>query len=174
MTDRLNTLEGLPDTVARPGYDPDEHCAGIVHLGLGAFHKAHQAVYTDDALAASGGDWRIIGVSLRSANASEALTPQNGLFTVIERGIEGTEARVIGSLAAAHCLATGRQPVLDALCSPKTRIVSLTVTEKGYGIDRSTGGVDPAHPAKRPTGPSALPACWSGPSGSDGRPAPRP
>ncbi|SDU18897.1 mannitol dehydrogenase family protein [Stappia sp. ES.058] len=147
MTDRLNTLRGLPASVKRPEYDPVAHGVGIVHLGLGAFHKSHQAVYTDDALAASGGDWRIAGVSLRNPAVSEALTPQNGLFTVIERGFEGTEARVIGSVAAAFCLSTHRQPVLDALCSPATRIVSLTVSEKGYGIDRTSSGIDLAHPA---------------------------
>lgn len=147
MTDRLTTLAGVSNSVRQPGYDPSEHAAGIVHLGLGAFHKSHQAVYTDDALAASGGDWRIIGVSLRSPDAAQALTPQNGLFTVIARDADTTEARVIGALAAAHCLATDRDAVLAALADPATRIVSTTVTEKGYGIDRATGGVDPAHPA---------------------------
>jgi len=147
MRPRLTTLEGLPDGVQRPGYRREHHAPGIVHLGLGAFHKAHQAVYTDDALAATGGDWRVIGVSLRSATPSEDLTPQTCLYTTIERSAEGTRARVIGSLAAALCLRTHRKPVLDALCSPATRIVSLTVTEKGYGLDRKTGGVDPAHPA---------------------------
>ncbi|EPX82577.1 mannitol dehydrogenase family protein [Salipiger mucosus] len=147
MTRRLTSLDGLPDTVARPGYDPEAHGAGIVHIGLGAFHKAHQAVYTDDALAEGGGDWRIIGVSLRSTAPAEELSPQNGLYTVIEHSAEGTSARVIGAIAQALSLTNDRQAVLDALCDPATRIVSLTVTEKGYGIDRATGGVDPAHPA---------------------------
>lgn len=147
MTRRLESTVDLPDTVHRTGYDPAAHGIGIVHLGLGAFHKSHQAVYTDDALAASGGDWRIAGISLRNPAAAEALTPQNGLFTVITRGADICEARVIGALAAAHCLATDRAPVLAALCAPATRIVSITVTEKGYGIDRATGGVDTGHPA---------------------------
>ncbi|MDT8343373.1 MAG: mannitol dehydrogenase family protein [Thermohalobaculum sp.] len=147
MTGRLRTLAGLPDGVARPAYVPAAHGPGIVHLGLGAFHKAHQAVYTDDALAAAGGDWRIVGVSLRSAQPARALTPQNGLFTVIARGAGGSRARVIGALARALHLGTDRPAVLAALCDPATRIVSLTVTEKGYGIDRTTGGIDRAHPA---------------------------
>jgi fructuronate reductase len=63
---RLTSLDALPPTVQKPAYTPAAHGAGIVHIGFGAFHKAHQAVYTDEALAASGGDWRIIGVSLRS------------------------------------------------------------------------------------------------------------
>ena len=147
MMERLTSLDGLPDGVQRPAYDRDRHGAGIVHIGLGAFHKAHQAIYTDDALAAAGGDWRIIGVSLRSMEPAQELTPQNGLYTVIERDAAGSQARVIGAIAASLCLRTDRQSVLDALIVPSTRIVSITVTEKGYGIDRGTGGIDRTHPA---------------------------
>ncbi len=147
MSPRLTSSAGLPTSVAVPSYIRDAHGPGIVHLGLGAFHKAHQAVYTDDALAAQGGDWRIVGVSLRSTGPSGELAPQNALFTTIERSVAGSHARVIGSLAAALCLVTDRDAVLAALCAPETRIVSLTVTEKGYGIDRKTGGVDSTHPA---------------------------
>ena len=147
MSARLTSVDDLHDTALRPAYDRDAHGPGIVHIGLGAFHKAHQAVYTDDALAASGGDWRITGVSLRSATPAEELAPQDGLYTVIERSAEGTKARVIGAMAAAYGLTTDRQAVLEALVAPATRIVSITVTEKGYGIDRATGGIDRAHPA---------------------------
>ncbi|SFR01455.1 mannitol dehydrogenase family protein [Poseidonocella sedimentorum] len=147
MTTRLTSAAALPDTVQRPAYRREAHGPGIVHIGLGAFHKAHQAVYTDDALAASAGDWRIIGVSLRSTAPAEELTPQDGLYTILERSSGGTRARVIGSLAAALSLRTDRAAVLAALRAPTTRIVSLTVTEKGYGIDRRTGGVNPEHPA---------------------------
>ncbi|MBS8225716.1 mannitol dehydrogenase family protein [Vannielia litorea] len=147
MTERLTSAEDLPNTVAAPGYTRAAHGPGIVHIGIGAFHKAHQAVYTDDALAAQGGDWRIIGVSLRSATPSRQLTPQTGLYTTIERSAKGTKARVVGSLAAALNLGEDRVAVLEALCARETRIVSLTVTEKGYGIDRKTGGVDLSHPA---------------------------
>ena len=147
MSNRLTTLEGLPSTVLRPGYDRDAHGVGIVHIGLGAFHKAHQAVYTDAALGASGGDWRILGVSLRSETPARELKPQDGLYTVIARSAAGSEARVIGALAGALCLATDRDAIEEALTSPATRIVSITVTEKGYGLDRATGGVDPTHPA---------------------------
>ena len=145
---RLTDTTGLPDTVRAPAYDRAAHGEGIVHLGLGAFHKAHQAVYTDDALAHAGGDWRIVGVSLRSADAAEELTPQDGLFTVIEAGIEGRNARVVGSLSRALAHAHGdAEAVREALAAPGTRIVTITVTEKGYGLDRATGGADPDHPA---------------------------
>ncbi|WP_108658264.1 mannitol dehydrogenase family protein [Acuticoccus kandeliae] len=147
MIPRLASTEGLPDAVARPAYVREDHGVGIVHLGLGAFHKAHQAVATDDALAAAGGDWRIAGVSLRSTTPSQELTPQHGLYTLIERGVDGTRARVVGAIAAALSLRNDRPAVLDALLAPQTRIVSITVTEKGYGVDRATGGVDLSHPA---------------------------
>lgn len=144
---RLTTLAGLPDGVARPAYDPAAHGTGIVHIGLGAFHKAHQAFYTDTALGAAGGDWRITGVSLRSTGPAEALSAQNGLYTLIERDAAGSSARVVGAIAQALAVTTDRAAVLDVLTDPATRIVSLTATEKGYGIDRATGGIDPSHPA---------------------------
>ena len=147
MTPRLDGLSGLPGGVDRPSYDPEAHGTGIVHLGLGAFHKAHQAAYTDAALGARGGDWRIAGISLRSSDPAAQLSPQNCYYTVIERSAERSRARVIGSIAAALHLGTDRVRVEAALRAPETRIVSLTVTEKGYGIDRSTGGVDSTHPA---------------------------
>ncbi|WP_323768183.1 mannitol dehydrogenase family protein [Antarctobacter sp.] len=161
MTKRLTAGSALPDGVMPPTYDPAAHGEGIVHIGLGAFHKAHQAVYTDDALAAAGGDWRIVGVSLRSAAPAEELSPQDGRYTLIERSVEGSRARVVGSMSRALCLKTDRAAVLKALCAPSTRIVSITVTEKGYGLDRATGGIDPTHPAiaadlARPKAPEGL------------------
>ncbi|WP_108258840.1 mannitol dehydrogenase family protein [Mangrovicoccus ximenensis] len=143
---RLASLEQVPAEL-RPSYDPAEHGTGIVHLGLGAFHKAHQASLTDLALSASGGDWRILGVSLRSPKASEELAPQNGLYTLIEKGAGGTVARVIGSVSGAICSAGNPGPALDAMAAETTKIVSLTVTEKAYGLDRATHGCDPSHPA---------------------------
>jgi fructuronate reductase len=147
MTRRLSAHTPLPMGVLAPGYDPAAHGVGIVHLGLGAFHKAHQAAYTDAALAAGGGDWRIAGVSLRSPAPAAQLGPQDGRYTLIGRGHTGTSARVIGAVAEALHLGTDRARVMALLAAPTTRIVTLTVTEKGYGIDRATGGADPAHPA---------------------------
>jgi fructuronate reductase len=144
---RLDRIEALPAAVTRPGYDPAAHGPGIVHIGLGAFHKAHQALYTDDALAAEGGDWRIIGVSLRSPEPAEDLGPQNGLYTLIERDVDGSRARVVAALAGALCAREEPEAVLAALCAPETRIVTITVTEKGYGLDRASGGIDRSHPA---------------------------
>ncbi len=147
MTERLSSGIDLPDGVDVPGYERAGRKSGIVHLGTGAFHKAHQAVYTDDAMARSGGDWMITGISLRSADVAETLNPQDGLYTLVVRGAEGDAARVVGSIA--HVLVAPREPeaVLDALAAPDVRVVSLTITEKGYGLDARTGGLDAGHPA---------------------------
>ncbi len=142
MSRRLNKSSPLPKSVKIPAYTPEKHGAGIVHFGLGAFHRAHQAVYTDAALANSGGDWRIIGVSLRSAVVANELRPQDNLYTLVIKDGSATKARIIGSLAMALCFANDRGPVLAALTAPATKILSLTVTEKAYGIDRATGGVN--------------------------------
>lgn len=128
-------------------YRPEALGVGIVHLGLGAFARAHLADYTDAALAAHGGDWRILGVSLRSADPAARISEQDGRFTLIERSTDGPQARVIGSIAAALCAVNDGAAVLAAMAAPGCRIVSITVTEKGYGLDRIRGGCDPAHPA---------------------------
>ena len=100
MSERLSdkTLEVLPSSVAAPRYDRTAITPGIVHLGVGAFHRAHQAVYVDDCLAAGEKDWGILGASLQSASTAEALRPQDGLYTLAERGSDGERLRVIGSI----------------------------------------------------------------------------
>ena len=143
---RLSSIDQVPDA-ARPGYTPSACKVGIVHLGPGAFHKAHQAALTDAVLAIRGGDWRILGISLRSQQAVQELSPQNGLYTLIAKGAGGTRARVIGAISGAICSADDPGPALAAMAAPATRIVSLTVTEKAYGLDRYTRGCDPTHPA---------------------------
>lgn len=84
-------LGALPDYVVRPGYDRDARDIGIVHFGIGAFHKAHMADYTDDALAAEGGDWRILGVSMRSAGVSHQMHSQDGLYKLAVRSGEANK-----------------------------------------------------------------------------------
>ncbi len=141
---RLNNQAQLPATVLAPRYDRSAHGAGILHIGLGAFHRAHQAVATDDALAAAGGDWAIIGANLRSRDTAEAMAAQDGLYTVLIRG-EHTLARVIGAHAATiggDCAA-----ILEAALRPEIRILSLTISEKAYGIDRDALDIDDSHPA---------------------------
>jgi fructuronate reductase len=143
---RLSSGSDLPLSVRAPSYDRSAP-PGIVHLGAGAFHRAHQAVYTDDALAKSGGDWMIAGISLRSPDVANQLNPQNGLYTLLTRGPDGVEARVIGSIRNVLVAPEEPEKVLGALSASETKIVSLTITEKGYGLDTKTGGLDRAHPA---------------------------
>ncbi len=140
----LTALPTLPVAVARPGFNPSRLGVGIVHFGLGAFHRAHQAFYTDDAIAAAGGDWGILGVALHGTQVAEAVNRQEGLYT-IETLQDARRYRVVGALRGA--LAAPREParLLDALAAPTTHVVTLTVTEKGYGraVD---GGLDIADP----------------------------
>ena len=130
----------LPVGAALPGYDRAAKRVGIVHFGLGAFTRAHQAWYTDRAMEADGGDWLIAGVSMRSAAVGEQVNPQDGLYTLAEKSGAGTRLRVVGSVASV-LLASQRDAVVALLSAASTHIVTFTVTEKGYcrGAD---GGLD--------------------------------
>ena len=128
----------LAPAVARPGYDRAAQASGIVHFGIGAFHRAHQAVYTDDAMAAGDRDWGITGVSMRSTNVSDQMQAQDGLFTVTERGTGAEDTRLIGSVRRVILAPRDPAAVVAALAAPATRILSFTVTEKGYC--RTPGG----------------------------------
>jgi fructuronate reductase len=136
----------LPPHVARPAYNPAAIGVGIVHLGIGAFHRAHQAVYLDDLIADGAGDWRILGVSLRSAGVRDQLELQDGLYTLIERDGETTGYRVIGSVAGVLVARDDSQEIIDRLAAPAVRLVTLTVTEKGYCHDPATSQLNAAHP----------------------------
>ena len=143
MSDQLlQSLDQISSDVELPKYIPHEHGVGIVHFGFGAFHKAHQAFYTDEALASSGGAWRIVGVSLRNNIIPEQINNQNGLYTLITQSEAGSTARIIGSVDRVLAATTQANQILDVLCASSTRIVSITVTEKGYGINRDSGGID--------------------------------
>lgn len=127
------SLAHPPPHVITPGFNPTALRTGIVHLGVGAFHRAHIAVYTEDAIAARGGDWGIIGVSLRRPDASHQLRPQDCLYSVETRDAE-THHRIIGVLRDVLTAPAEPSRVNAALASPTTHIVTLTVTEKGYGL----------------------------------------
>ncbi|MGQ9368527.1 mannitol dehydrogenase family protein [Azospirillum sp. ST 5-10] len=149
MSKRLdaNTLASLPAAVARPRYDRAALETGIVHIGLGAFHRAHQAVYTEDALNRDGGGpWGICGVSLRSPETRDALAPQDGLYTVVVRDADGERLRVVGSVTESLVAPEDPAAVLDRLVRPAVRVVTVTVTEKGYCHEPSTGALDERHP----------------------------
>lgn len=139
-------LDALPADVRRPAYDRAAARVGIVHLGVGAFHRAHQALYTEDAMARGGAEWGIAGVSLRSPDTRDALAPQDNLYTVAIRDASGETLRVVGALLATLTAPEDPEAVLALMCAPATRIVSLTVTEKGYCHDPATGALRETHP----------------------------
>ena len=116
-----------------------------MHLGVGAFHRAHIAAYVD-AILKIAPSWGIIGASLRRPDTREALAPQDFLYTLIKRSGAGTDIRVIGSLLEVLDAATQRPALIAAMTDARIRIVSLTVTEKGYCHDPATGALDPRHP----------------------------
>jgi len=135
----------LPVAVARPRYDRGAVVGGIVHLGVGAFHRAHQAVYTEAVLAAGDLRWGIIAASLRNSSTRDALAPQDGFYTLNVRG-ETDRLTVIGSVLRVLVAPEDPRVLLDAMCACTTAIVSLTVTEKGYCRDPATGALDEGHP----------------------------
>ncbi|MGE3692482.1 MAG: mannitol dehydrogenase family protein [Novosphingobium sp.] len=113
-------------------YDRQDRGIGIVHFGMGAFHRAHLAAYTDDALSAAGGNWKVLGVSLRSAGVREQLRPQDGLYSLLVRSAAGSRARIVGSVADVLVAPEERDRLIEALAAPATHIASFTITEKGY------------------------------------------
>ena len=113
----LATVEQLPRELA-PRVDPCALSVGIVHLGIGAFHRAHQAPYTEDAIAAAGGDWGICGVSQRSPSVIEQLAPQDGLYTLAQRDGAGERLRVIGAVRELHWAHADPDVLRDRLAAP--------------------------------------------------------
>ncbi len=125
-------VDALPQSVARPRFDRRALKTGILHFGIGAFHRAHQAVYTDDAMEAGDQDWMIEGVSLRSPSVAEQMNPQDGWFTVAAREDAAAQFRLIGSVKRVLVAQDDPESVIAAIARAETRVVTLTITEKGY------------------------------------------
>ena len=144
----LATLDEAAKTAAIPAYDRASLKAGIVHFGVGNFHRAHQAIYLDDLFnAGSDHDWAIIGAGVLPSDAAmrDKLAAQDFLTTVVEQDNNRTAARVTAPMI--DILPVGEPDVIIAkLADPEIRIVSMTITEGGYFIDAS-GEFNPAHPA---------------------------
>jgi fructuronate reductase len=113
--------------------------ASIVHLGVGAFHRAHQAVMTDAVLASGDLAWGIVGAGLMTSSTKDALIPQDGLYALLERSATSEKLRVVGAITELLGGAADLDKVLARMCAASTRIVSLTVTEKGYYLDPASG-----------------------------------
>ncbi|KRG68495.1 mannitol dehydrogenase family protein [Pseudoxanthomonas dokdonensis] len=147
-------LPTLAAGIGRPGYDPAAVRVGIVHIGVGAFHRAHQAVYIDDVLAIDP-RWGICGVSLHSGAVRDALAAQDGLYTLAL--LQHPPAlRVIGAVRELLCARDQGDQVLQRMADPAIRIVSLTITEKGYclaGEELDTTHPDIVHDQASPMRP---------------------
>ena len=150
---KQENLHRLADEITRPSYDRSKVKAGIVHIGVGGFHRSHQAYYTDALLSDSeASDWGICGVGLRDADRKigDILKAQDYLYTLIVKHPQGTiETRIIGSLIDFMLACDDPGAVIDRMASADTKIVSLTITEGGYNFNPATGEFDFDNPDVR-------------------------
>ena len=146
---RLNqqNLVHLPANVAKPAYDRSQVVGSIVHLGIGAFHRAHQAMFTDAVLASGDLGWGIVGAGVISADMKNALAPQDFFYTLAEMGADSEKVKVIGSIIDVFGGSEDAGKLLAKMSDVSTRIVSITVTEKGYYLDPATGKLQLQAPA---------------------------
>lgn len=145
----LGALKALPETVLRPTYDRAALTPGIVHIGVGNFHRAHQAWYLHRLMqAGKAQDWAIIGAGVLPHDETQRkkLAAQDYLTTLIELDPSGSRAEVIGSMIDYVPVEEGHPHLIRTMTDPAIRIVSLTVTEGGYYLDPATKRFDAAHP----------------------------
>ncbi|WP_312891360.1 mannitol dehydrogenase family protein [Mesorhizobium silamurunense] len=139
-------LGRLPPEVGTPAYDRAALKPGIAHIGVGAFHRCHQAEYTDDLLATDFDRWGLVGINIRPPLLGQTLGRQGGLYTRLIRQNDKVEARVIGSIVRVVDSQDDAFPALEVLSSPDIGMVTMTVTEKGYCHIPSSGALDLDHP----------------------------
>lgn len=153
----LDTLARLPPSIRRPRFDVAALRTGILHLGCGAFHRAHQAVFTQRAMeaeaAAGSGNappsWGIVAASLVRPASRDRLRPQDGLYTVLERGPDSVRAEVVGTVREVMYARDDPAGLIARIADPSTRIVTLTVTASAYCLDPATGRLCLDHPGIR-------------------------
>ena len=155
------SLAGLAPDIAKPAYDRSSIRPGIVHIGIGAFHRGHMAAYIDDVLK-NDPSWAIIGASVRRPDTRDALAPQDYLYSVSAKSGEGVSTRVVGSIIDIIDASASTRTLIAKMAEPPIRIVSLTVTEKGYCHDPATGHLSTRHPdivndAIHPDAPRSVP-----------------
>ncbi|WP_394145373.1 mannitol dehydrogenase family protein [Vibrio atypicus] len=138
----------LTEQVHTPDYDRGRFKTKMVHLGFGAFHRGHQALYTDELASKAGSDWGYCEVNLFGGEQLlDMLRSQDHLYTVVEKSSVNTTARVVGSIRESlHPSLDGKHAILEKMAEPQVAIVSMTITEKGYCIDPATGSLDRFHP----------------------------
>ncbi|MGY1636130.1 mannitol dehydrogenase family protein [Geodermatophilus sp. SYSU D00742] len=144
------SLPSIAGRVSVPTYDRSRLRAGIVHLGVGAFHRSHQAMYVDRLLEqGEAGEWAICGVGVLPSDRrmAEVMAAQEGLYTLVVKHSDGSlEARVVGSVVEYLLAPDDPDAVVEKMAAETTRIVSLTVTEGGYNTDPVTGRFDASDP----------------------------
>ena len=146
----LANLDRLPDGVAGPRYERSSLSPGILHIGVGNFHRSHQMVYLDRLFAQGRDrDWAVVGAGIKSHDAEQRrrLAAQDWLTTVVDLSADGSSAQVVGSMV--DFCEVRAEAIVARLADPAIRIVSLTITEGGYYIDATTGGFDADHPEIR-------------------------
>lgn len=153
----------FPENVATPRYDRAQLRTGIVHFGVGGFHRAHQAMYLDRLMSQGQAlDWGICGVGVLPSDAAmkQVMDRQDCLYTLVEKAPDGSRnARVIGSILSYLFAPGDPEAVIETIAAPEVRIVSMTITEGGYFIDPVTGEVNAHHPAlSADLAPGAVPA----------------
>ncbi len=159
----MQRVTSLPASLPTPSYDRSDLRPGIVHFGVGGFHRAHQAMYLDRLMAlGQAHDWAILGVGVLPGDAAmkAVMDAQDGLYTLVEKAPDGSRnARVIGSILGYLFAPEDPEAVIEAIAAPGIRIVSMTITEGGYCLDPATGEVDADHPLLRADLlPGAVPA----------------
>lgn len=132
-----SALAQLNPSVKSLQYQPEQASAGIIHIGIGAFHRAHQAVFTDDLIATGDSRWKITAVSLRSPNIRNQMQPQDNLYSVVERSLEKDDVSIVGAIEKVLVAPENPTAVIEEIASPNTKVVTITVTEKGYCRDKS-------------------------------------
>ncbi|MEN0041732.1 MAG: mannitol dehydrogenase family protein, partial [Pseudomonadota bacterium] len=160
-----DTLSSLPNSVSTPRYDRTLLTPGILHIGLGNFHRAHQAIYLDRLFdTGRDHDWAIVGASIRKADGAIRgdLAKQDWLSTVVELDPSDLSARVCGAMI--DYAEIEPEAVVATMTDPAIRIVSLTITEGGYFVEATTGGFDKSHPdiqadAASPDAPKTVFGC---------------
>jgi len=164
LLNRAN-LPSLPADVKRPAYDVENVQTGIVHIGVGGFHRAHEAMYVDRLMAKTGNlSWGICGVGLRENDRAmkKVFDEQDNLYTLVEKHNDGSRsASVIGAMTGFLMAPDNPQAVIDKMSEPEVRIVSLTITEGGYNFDASTGefittNPDVLHDIENPKSPKLV------------------
>ena len=153
------SLSELARSARRPAYDRALLGVGMAHIGVGAFHRCHQAEYTDDMLEARFGPWGVVGINLRPPRLEALLAPQDHLYSRTLKEGARAESRIIGSILQSFDVtdAASAEAAIHALASPSLRVVTMTVTEKGYGLVPASGGLDVDDPCLRADIEGALP-----------------